>query len=43
MLPKKQHEAFSEFCDAAYGDDALGPRMTLMLKLATAMVLGCYP
>jgi hypothetical protein len=43
MLPKKQRETFSEFCDTAYEDPNLGPKVTLMIKLATAMVVGCYP
>ena len=43
MLPKKQREAFSDFCDVAYDGSILGPKTTLMVKLATAMVVGCYP
>jgi hypothetical protein len=43
MLPKKQREAFAAFCDAAYGDAVLGSKTTLMVKLAAAMVVGCYP
>ncbi len=43
MAPKKQRDAFSDFCDAAYEGTVLGSKTTLMLKLATAMVLGCYP
>jgi len=43
MLPKKQRESFSQFCDAAYGDAVLGNKVTLFVKLATAMVAGCYP
>ena len=43
MLPKKQREAFDEFCGAAYDDPVLGVKTTLLVKLATAMVVGCYP
>lgn len=43
MLPKEQQEAFTAFCDAAYEDAVLGPKATLFVKLATAMVTGCYP
>jgi hypothetical protein len=43
MLPKKQHEAFSRFSEAAYESEVLDARTTLMLQMATAMVIGCYP
>jgi hypothetical protein len=43
VLPKKQGEAFARFCNAAYGDATLGSKVTLLVKLATAMVVGCYP
>ena len=43
MLPKKQRDTFAEFCDAAYDGTILDPKTTVMLKLATAMVTGCYP
>ena len=43
MLPKKQRETFDGFCEAAYDDAVLGTKTTLLLKLGTAMVVGCYP
>ena len=43
MLPVRQHRAFESFCDAAYSDESLGAKTTLMLKLATAMAAGCVP
>jgi hypothetical protein len=43
MLSKRQQEAFSDFCDAAYDEVVLGPKTTLIVKLATAMAIGCYP
>ena len=43
MLPKKHREAFDHFCETAYDDGILGAKTTLLLKLATAMVVGCYP
>lgn len=43
MLPKRQRETFSDFCEASYDEGILGAKTTLMVKLATAMVVGCYP
>lgn len=43
MLPKKHRGAFDEFCDVAYDGEILGPRVTVMLQLATSMAVGCYP
>jgi hypothetical protein len=43
MLPKKQHEAYSGFYDAARYNEILEPKTTLMLHLASAMAVGCYP
>lgn len=43
MLSKRQQEAFSDFCDAAYEGAVLGRETTLIVKLATAMAIGCYP
>jgi len=43
MLPKKQHRLFEDFCEVAYSGEILGSKTTAMLKLATAMAMGCYP
>lgn len=43
MLPKKQHEAFASFCEAAYQSGALDAKTTLILQMGTAMAIGCYP
>jgi hypothetical protein len=43
MLPKKQRRAFAEFTRAAYDDEILGPKTTLLLQLATAAAVGCSP
>lgn len=43
MLPKRQRETFDDFCESAYNGAILGEKTTLMLKLATAMAVGCYP
>jgi hypothetical protein len=43
MLPKRHRAAFDGFCDAAYDDEILGTKTVIMLQLATAMAVGCYP
>jgi hypothetical protein len=43
MLPEKQREKYREFYDAARYNDILEPKTTLMLHLASAMAIGCYP
>jgi hypothetical protein len=39
----KQDMAFENFYDSARKNEILEPRATLMLHLASAMALGCYP
>jgi hypothetical protein len=43
MLSAKQRKAFDEFYRSARRNDILEPRTTLMLHLATAMAVACYP
>ena len=43
MSQNKQKKAFENFYDSARKNDILEPRTTLMLHLASAMALGCYP
>jgi len=43
MLPKAQRKAFVDFYDSARHNEVLDERTTLMLHLASAMALGCYP
>jgi hypothetical protein len=43
MLPEKQHKAFGEFYKSARSNKILDPRTTLLLHLATAMSVACYP
>jgi hypothetical protein len=43
MLPKKQDEAFNEFYKSARFNDVLDQKTTLLLHLATAMSVACYP
>jgi hypothetical protein len=43
MLPKEQQKAFDAFYDSARYNEILEPKTTLMLHIATAMAIGCYP
>ena len=43
MLPLKQKKAYEDFYDAARHNEVLGERETLLIHLASAMALGCYP
>ena len=43
MLPEKQLNAYQTFYDSARENDILEPKTTLLVHMATAMALGCYP
>jgi hypothetical protein len=43
MLPEKQDEAFNQFYKSARFNKILDPKTTLLLHLATAMSVACYP
>ncbi len=43
MLPEKQQDAYTRFYDSARNNDILDPKTTLMVHLASAMAMGCYP
>jgi hypothetical protein len=43
LLPEKQNLKYREFYDAARFNDILEPKTTLMLHVAAAMAIGCYP
>ena len=43
MLPEKQQKAFIDFYDSARNNSILDPKTTLMIHLAAAMAVGCYP
>ena len=42
-LPAKQKRAFAEFYRAACNNEQLDARTTLMIHLAAALAIGCYP
>ena len=43
LLPKSQKRAFAEFYRAARNNDSLDAKTTLMIHLAAALAIGCYP
>ena len=43
MLPEKQLKAYNDFYDSARYNEILEPKITLMIHLASAMAVGCYP
>ena len=43
MLPDEQLKAYQDFYDSARNNKVLEPKTTLMLHMAAAMALGCYP
>ena len=43
MLTRQQAAAFGRFYKTARENDSLDPKTTVLLHLAAAMALGCYP
>ncbi len=43
MIPEKQINAFNEFYNSARNNDILDPKTTLLIHMATAMAVACYP
>jgi hypothetical protein len=43
MLPEKQRKAFQAFYDSARNNGILDENTTLLVHLASAFALGCYP
>jgi hypothetical protein len=43
MLPADQAKAFKDFYDSARYNKILEPKTTLMIHLASAMAVSCYP
>jgi hypothetical protein len=43
MLPREQNVAFGRFYKSARENKILEPKTTVLLHLASAMALGCYP
>lgn len=43
MLPDKQKNSFTEFYNSARYNEILEPTTTLMIHMAVAMAVACYP
>lgn len=43
MLTRKQAEAYREFYDTARNNKTFPEKQTILLHLAAAMSIGCYP
>jgi hypothetical protein len=43
VLPETQKGKYREFYEAARFNEILEPKTTLMLHMAAAMAIGCYP
>jgi hypothetical protein len=43
MLPEKQDRAFGDFYKSARFNNILDQKTTLLIHLATAMSVACYP
>jgi hypothetical protein len=43
MLPEIQKNAYTEFYNSARYNKILEPKTSLMLHMAAAMAVGCYP
>lgn len=43
MLPEKQNKAYAEFYESTAKNDILDPKTTVMIQMAAAMAIGCYP
>ncbi|HJP34628.1 MAG TPA: hypothetical protein QF901_01460 [Gammaproteobacteria bacterium] len=43
MLPPEQKKAYGAFYRSARNNDVLEPKTTLMIHLASAIAMGCYP
>lgn len=43
MLPSTQDKAFRDFYDCASQNENLDEKTTVMIQIASAMAVGCYP
>lgn len=43
MLPEKQKQAYEAFYKSAAKNEFLDEKTTLMVHLAAALAIGCYP
>jgi len=43
MLPEKQKKAYKTFYDSARNNEYFDEKITILLHLASAFAIGCYP
>jgi len=43
MLPEKQSKAYTDFYNSTNHNEILDSKTTLLIQLAAAMSVGCYP
>jgi len=43
MLPAKQADAYGSFIESTAQNELLDRKTTVMIQLASAFVIGCYP
>jgi len=43
MLPEKQNNAYTDFYNSTNSHEILDSKTTLMIQIAAAMAVGCYP
>ncbi len=43
MLPESQKKAYTDFYESARHNEILGEKTTVLIHLAAAMAIGCYP
>jgi hypothetical protein len=43
VISGKQKKAYEQFYDSALYNEILEPKTTLLIHLAAAMAVGCYP
>ena len=43
MAPERQMKAFDKFYNSVRNNKILDPKTTLLIQMATAIAVGCYP
>jgi len=43
MLPEKLQQTYEAFFNAASENEVLDPKTTVLVQMAAAMAIGCYP
>jgi hypothetical protein len=43
MLPDKQQKAYTDFYDSTCQNEILDAKTTVLVQMAAAMAVGCYP